>query len=148
MSVFAVSMWLACKSDDPDILEAFDARWTPKLKRDWDRIVVDSPLADLSAALNKKIYDDCGAQIGKDFPSGAGIDGVDAFVSTSWHPGSGGLHESGLLPVKATKGGVYVGAWSFSAKGGKTGFMYVACNWAQVKVLTPPSPAPLKKDHP
>ena len=143
MQMYSVSMWLTCKSNDQDILKAFDARWTASLQRDWDTLVINaSNSSDLAVTLNAQIYKDCGAQISTDIsvvrPSG--FDGIDAMASGAWMPTSNGTHQLGPNLIVATKTGAAVAPWTFPADNGKTGSMYVEGTWKLVTVINVPTP--------
>jgi hypothetical protein len=143
MQVYSVSMWLTCKSNDSDILKAFDARWTASLQRSWDTLVINaSNSSDLAVTLNAQIYKDCKAQISNDInvASPSGFDGIDSVAPGSWTSNGNGSHKFGPDTVVATHAGIAVAPWTFPADNGKTGTMYVEGTWKLVTVINVPTP--------
>lgn len=117
---YIVQMSLSCSPATPAALAAFSKRWTPALQSSWSAIsCAAASLPSLAPELNARIKSDCAQQIADDIAgqNAAAVQSVEAFNSTGWLPGSGGLHSGHASVCVHLLTGTGNTPWSFMADG-------------------------------
>ncbi|MBC7773191.1 MAG: hypothetical protein H7210_11890 [Pyrinomonadaceae bacterium] len=127
---YNVQMWLTCSSTSTEALDDFVKRWTPGLQSSWSSFsCTSSNLGDLAHELNAKIKSDCGQKIANDVAGGvlSNVNSVEAFSSSAWITGSGGLHSghSTIYAMPVSGGGI---PWSFTV-GEETVYIQVSASF-------------------